>query len=391
MSLKIFTLTHKKFDIPPDPMYIPLQVGRAIHDDLGYLGDDSGDNISEKNIYYSELTGHYWIWKNVTDAEYVGVCHYRRYLINEQEKIFTKTELEHLLKQYDLITTRKVILPNLYYDGYAATHHVENLDITAKVIQQLYPEYYAIYEKTIHGDETYFGNILICKKSLFDAYAKWLFSIFQEMEKYVDFDSYDDYHKRVYGFISEILLLVYVRKNQLSVYECKVGMLGEKVETKELKETLYYFLEKEDYKTAKTKFLEFLKKRPDVLMETSDITGELKLVMQIIATCEMEEHAGVATVLHSVHKKEDMIHLFYDLNNAVDSFRKNQDGTVFLQSSAIKDKRISEYALYVSAKTMCAASGTYDMIAGALIQVLKDAKTHIDVKNLHNICFSKEM
>ena len=41
-------------------------------------GDNTGDNISEKNRAYSEFTAEYWAWKNV-DADYYGMCHYRRY------------------------------------------------------------------------------------------------------------------------------------------------------------------------------------------------------------------------------------------------------------------------------------------------------------------------
>jgi len=82
MSVKIFTMTHKKFDAPNDKMYVPLHVGRAMSEDLGYLGDNTGENISDMNCYYSELTGVYWIWKNYHESDYVGVCHYRRYLIN---------------------------------------------------------------------------------------------------------------------------------------------------------------------------------------------------------------------------------------------------------------------------------------------------------------------
>ena len=42
-------------------------------------GDDTGDNISDLAKYFSELSVQYWAWKNV-DADYYGLCHYRRYL-----------------------------------------------------------------------------------------------------------------------------------------------------------------------------------------------------------------------------------------------------------------------------------------------------------------------
>ena len=108
MDIKIYTLTHKKFNVPPDPLYVPLQVGSEEKEDLGYLCDNTGENISALNCYYSELTGLYWIWKNDHETEYVGTCHYRRFLLNEQEKIFTKRELEEKLRSYDLITTKRV-------------------------------------------------------------------------------------------------------------------------------------------------------------------------------------------------------------------------------------------------------------------------------------------
>ena len=114
MKIKIFALTHKKFEVPQDKMYQPLQVGREEKEDLGYLCDNTGDNISAENCYYSELTGLYWIWKNVHTYKYVGTCHYRRYLLNEQEKIFTEAEYLELLKDYDLITTKRVVLNNFF-------------------------------------------------------------------------------------------------------------------------------------------------------------------------------------------------------------------------------------------------------------------------------------
>ena len=66
MSVKIYTMTHKKFDVPNDPMYVPLQVGAEGKEPLGYVSDNTGENISALNCYYSELTGVYWIWKRQT-------------------------------------------------------------------------------------------------------------------------------------------------------------------------------------------------------------------------------------------------------------------------------------------------------------------------------------
>lgn len=57
MQMKIYTLTHKKFSKPDDELYVPLQVGTALNQPLGYLEDNTGDNISHLNGYYSELTG----------------------------------------------------------------------------------------------------------------------------------------------------------------------------------------------------------------------------------------------------------------------------------------------------------------------------------------------
>lgn len=355
MAIRIYTMTHKKFDVPDDSMYIPLQVGHAVHEDLGYLGDDTGDNISEQNCYYSELTGIYWIWKNVKDLDYVGVCHYRRYLINEKGKVFTRQELVQILQKVDVITTKRVKLRYPYYEGYRATHHIENLDATGEVIRELYPEYYPTFERLVHGEETYFGNIMVCSKKIFDAYASWLFSIFFEVQKKVDIDSYDDYHKRVFGFISEILLLVWVRTNKLSVYECQVGMIGEKAETREMKEQLSVYFAKKDIVGAKSYFLQKLEKRPDVLMEASDITGELKLCMQVIATCEREMEKNGKCILNQISEFSELMELFRKLNDAVESIRKGTETQN--ERDFFMEHTVSEEAAFVAVRVLCTKPG----------------------------------
>ena len=356
MKLRIYAMTHKKFDVPNDPMYQPLHVGHAIASDLGYQGDDEGENISHLNCFYSELTGHYWLWKNCKDVDYIGTCHYRRYLINEQEKVLTEKEYKHLLETYDLVTTKRVILNNSYYYGFSANHNIKALDCTGEVIRDLYPEYYESFLNLVHANETYFGNMFVTRKVFFDSYCEWLFSIFAEVEKRINLDTDEDaYHKRVLGFISEFLLFVWVRVNQLKVYECKVGMLGEKAETRELKEKIAEYFEKKDVEGAMQYFLQVKTARPDVMMEASDVTGELRLCMQIIVTAGKEQAFYGHSVLDRQNNFRELITVFSRLNQII--LRKHMD--CYEEEDKNRDIRflqeneISEIAMEVAEAVYC--------------------------------------
>ena len=80
-GVNIFVVAHKPFEILRSKVLVPIHVGRADScfrvEMADIIGDDTGENISEKNPQYCEMTAHYWIWKNVKDTEFVGVCHYR--------------------------------------------------------------------------------------------------------------------------------------------------------------------------------------------------------------------------------------------------------------------------------------------------------------------------
>ena len=81
VDVKIYVMTHKKYNLLDNDLYTPLFVGaEGKEETFGYLRDDVGDNISSKNDAYSENKGLYWIWKNST-AEIIGLNHYKLVLI----------------------------------------------------------------------------------------------------------------------------------------------------------------------------------------------------------------------------------------------------------------------------------------------------------------------
>lgn len=351
MKIRIYTMTHKKFDVPADAMYRPLHVGRKLAEDLGYPGDDTGDNISEQNCYYSELTGLYWIWKNCRDVDYVGTCHYRRFLVNEKEQVLTKAEYEALLREYDLVTTKRVVLNNSYYEGFSANHNRQALDVTGDVIRERYPDYYDMFVWLVNGPETFFGNIFVTSKALFDAYAEWLFGIFFAVAERIDLETGEDaYHRRVFGFISEFLLLVWVRVNKLNVCECKVGMLGEKAETRELKQQLAAYFLAADFKGAKAHFLKRKEERPDVMMEASDLGGELRLCMQIIATAGLEQQRYGTNVLERENRYRELLALFTGINRTAARLWNGtwQDADI----AFLRENQVSQVALYAAVQIL---------------------------------------
>ncbi len=324
MSIKLFTITHKPFTPPPDSIYVPLHVGRADSTDLGYLSDNTGDSISELNPYFCELTGIYWIWKNITDCDYIGICHYRRYLVNENNLLFTESELTEHLKHYNMLTTKLLTLPGSYYDGFGANHHIKDLHTLEQVIKERYPQYLDTFLKYVHGPHTYFGNIFITSKELFDRYCEWLFDILFSVYKQTDFTGYNGYQKRLFGFLSEFLQIVFIDYNHISVKECMVGMVGEKHETGTLKKQLAAYFKNRDYMAAKECFLSTYQKRPDILMEASDINGELRLCMQIISTCEFEDAAYGHCILDTYSDYESLLSHFRHLNTTILAYVNHQ-------------------------------------------------------------------
>lgn len=340
-------MTHKAFTPPKDRMFVPIQVGRALGEDLGYIGDDTGDSISKWNPYFSELTGMYWLWKNFRMDGNIGLCHYRRFFIHENGNVITEQEYDRLLEKYDLVTTKQVVLNNSYYEGYAANHHIKDLDETGKVIQEFYPEYYETFARVVHGNRTYFGNMIVCKKELFDAYAAWLFGILLRVKERVDVEHYDNYRKRVFGFISEILLLVYAVYHNLSVYECKVGMPGEKVETREVRERLAEFFSAKDDIGAGVFLKGALAKRPDILMEASDVDGQLMMSLELITICEQERGAGAEVILERVQEFDSLMSWVTELNKLAEA---NERGEVTREEAQAicRKKDISEQAYEVA-------------------------------------------
>ena len=218
----IYIATHKKFNVPNLNGYCALQVGAEGKEKYGYLRDNIGNHISGKNANYCELTGLYWIWKN-TDDSYKGLVHYRRYFgrNNLSNKISDICSYEYLL---NCLKSVDIVLPYVEYFKQNAKEEIllhccteEIFDKLRQIIETKYPDYIETDDRYFNENKASLFNILFCKREIFDAYCEWLFSILFVLEKQVDLAKLNTYQQRLYGFLSERLLNVWVIKNKLVV------------------------------------------------------------------------------------------------------------------------------------------------------------------------------
>ena len=234
-NIKVIVATHKQYQIPEDNMYLPVFVGaKGKKQNImnGYQRDDEGENISEKNPYYCELTGLYWGWKNL-QADYIGLVHYRRYFTmakhlpkkeDSRFKIVLKQEeAEKLLEETDIILPKKrhYYIENLYAH-YIHTMYGETLEETRNVIEKNYPEYLPEFDQLKKRTSAHMFNMFIMRKEYLEKYCAFLFSVLKELEKKVDITKYDSFHARFFGRISELLLDVWIQTNHLQYKEIKV-------------------------------------------------------------------------------------------------------------------------------------------------------------------------
>ena len=242
-DIKIFVSHRIDFDAETidNPLYIPVRCG-AVYDEregIEMLGDETGDNISEKRESFCELTVLYWAWKNIK-ADYYGLCHYRRYFcFGEDQKtdiygqvvcdfitndIKKKLAIENgnaIVKRIgdaDIVLSTPFIVsndpqkPKNLYDQYDLSNnmHLEDLETAVKVIREFSPEYYDDAVSYLNGDILYPCLLFIMKREYFFEFCEWIFPLLQIICQRLDTRYYSKEEKRAIGHIAERLLGVYI-------------------------------------------------------------------------------------------------------------------------------------------------------------------------------------
>lgn len=256
---KVIIAAHKEYRMPADSLYLPVQVGAAGKESLGYQRDDEGENISDLNPFFCELTGLYWAWKNL-EADYIGLAHYRRHFSSAPR---SRDVWGSVLKYDDIkddLGSIRVFVPSkrrywieTLYSHYEHTHYANQLDETEIIIAQKYPEYSTSFKRVCKQRWGYMFNMMIMERELFAQYCVWLFDILFELRNRLGEEGLTPFHSRYYGRVSEIIFNVWLEE------KLKTG----EIKRKEVKEIPVVHMEKINWGKKGAAFLKakFLRKR----------------------------------------------------------------------------------------------------------------------------------
>lgn len=231
IKTKILVCCHKDDIMAKQEPYYPIQLGKALAKvDLGIATDDTGENISSKNYSFCELTGIYWAWKNLKKTDVIGLCHYRRYFdfhgacqrfkpyTTLPTSFFPEVNLsvpDNVINDaYNgrIIIPRRENYPMSVLSHYNNGHSSFDMYVVKDIIKKDFDEKYsrAFWNALIIDHKMSICNMFIMNWKNFDAYCTWLFHILEQAEKRIDITNYSAYQQRLYGFLAERLLNVWI-------------------------------------------------------------------------------------------------------------------------------------------------------------------------------------
>ena len=262
-DILIYCLSIKKniLNLIKELNYIPVGLGNENFSNE-WLRDNIGDNIANKNQFYSEYSFHYWLWKNmlekISEDKWIGFSGYRRYWANSNEicsdeiskivkkdnfKNFVLKETNPLWSNYDIVLGeeislgKKIKLTKIIKNGgigslannfqsYLSNHinikfHFDVFHgnkILEKSITLLEPcERKDFNDFVLSKNSFNRGNIFICRskniiRKFYDSVIPWL----ERCEKKFGLNNNWGYNKRIYGFLGERYLPYWFTK----YYKC---------------------------------------------------------------------------------------------------------------------------------------------------------------------------
>ena len=246
-NLEIYCVTDKELPFLEKSNYKLAGVGRSEFSSK-YIKCDNLDNIYHKEKNYSELTFHYWFWKNklekYSDNDWIGFCQKRRFWLNSRSHREDNDISNIILKsvpneweKYDTVLCEPIPLgtklsklfkrgwrniirkPMLLFDHQRINirtqfdlHH--GYGVLEKAIRVMNEKDKSDFTEFVDRNTTYNPHIMfISKKKFLNNFFKDQFEWLFECEKIFGFENLKGYDQtRLYAFLAERYMPFWFRK-----------------------------------------------------------------------------------------------------------------------------------------------------------------------------------
>lgn len=227
MKVKILVGYHKKGILLKNDVFVPIHLGRSLYEGKdqsedkewlysNLIGDNSGENISQYNQDFCELTGIYWAWKNfstIGNPDYVGFMHYRRWLAlngwslpKNRNDIIAVDRSSFLRKNnkesVSQILTTGDVFTRTPLDFFETKGRESCREKGFDYIKTKYPILYNIYLEQKKKNCLYASNIFVMKREDFFKYCEILFDILNNYNS--------EGFPREKGYLAEFITSAYI-------------------------------------------------------------------------------------------------------------------------------------------------------------------------------------
>ncbi|GMO57009.1 MAG: hypothetical protein Ta2D_02500 [Rickettsiales bacterium] len=240
-NIKILVAYHKPAQLFQHKILLPIHLGRKIaketatttagtftNNDVAVkwlldnmIGDDTGDNISDLNRLFNEMTGIYWAWKNydkIGNPDYIGSYHYRR--------LFPFDVIKDVVN-YDVMMGYAIDRKISVKEWFSEYHTPILCQEMIETLKKIHTDEVEKISHFFNNNVSHYCNMFIMKKEMFFEYCEWLFPVLFEIKKNVEKikGKCDD---RDIGFCSEYLTGYFLwNKTQDKDVKCEeVEMIG---------------------------------------------------------------------------------------------------------------------------------------------------------------------
>lgn len=190
----------------------PLHAGeREGKIEITCMYDDVGNSIADKNSVLAEMTGAYWVWKNIENVSYKGLCHYRRHFI------ISKSEIEALAQNgVDVILTIPRYVPFGVGNMFLAETPVKEqvLESMYQAVHECAPEDEKFFREYLSACFYYPNNMVIARNDIYNAYCEWVFGILFRMFEIDQDMEYGHVYDRHLAYAAELLTSFYFSRNR---------------------------------------------------------------------------------------------------------------------------------------------------------------------------------